>query len=90
VFGLGIQSPASPSAGPSSSDGSKQAVDRAEVRPITFHELRHTFCTRMTAAGVPLRTIQHWMGHADAKITQIYAHYQPSEAEADVLDAALA
>jgi integrase len=66
----------------------KQATERAAVRRITFHELRHTFGTRMAAAGVPLRTIQHWMGHADAKTTQVYAHYQPSEAEAEVVDAA--
>jgi site-specific recombinase XerD len=44
----------------------------------------------MAAAGVPLRTVQHWMGHADAKTTQVYAHYQPSEAEAGVVDAAFA
>jgi len=66
----------------------KQAVDRAGLRRVTFHELRHTFGTRMAAAGVPLRTIQHWMGHADAKTTQVYAHYQPSDSEADVVDAA--
>ena len=62
----------------------------AEVREITFHELRHTFGTRMAAAGVPLRTIQHWMGHADAKTTQIYAHYQPSEHEAELVERAFA
>jgi site-specific recombinase XerD len=44
----------------------------------------------MAASGVPLRTIQHWMGHADAKTTQVYAHYQPSDAEADVIDGAFA
>jgi integrase len=64
----------------------KGALERAEVRPITFHELRHTFGTRMAANGVPLRTIQHWMGHADSKTTQVYAHYQPSDAEADTVD----
>jgi integrase len=52
----------------------KAATRRAQVRKITFHELRHTFGTRTAAAGVPLRTIQHWLGHADAKTTQIYAH----------------
>jgi integrase len=35
----------------------KQATERAEVRQITFHELRHTFGTRMAASGAPLRTI---------------------------------
>jgi len=66
----------------------KQAIKLAKVREITFHELRHTFGTRMAAAGVPLRTIQHWMGHADAKTTQVYAHYQPSDHEADTVDQA--
>jgi integrase len=66
----------------------KQALERASVRRITFHELRHTFGTRMAAAGVPMRTIQHWMGHADGKTTQIYAHYQPSGLEADLVDQA--
>jgi len=42
----------------------------------------------MAAAGVRLRTIRHWMGHADAKTTQAYAHYQPSGTEADVVNSA--
>jgi integrase len=49
----------------------------AEVREITFHELRHTFGTQVAAAGAPLRAIQEWMGHADAKTTEIYRHYAP-------------
>lgn len=66
----------------------KRAITHAEVRAVTFHELRHTFGTRMAAAGVPLRTLQHWMGHADSKTTQVYAHYQPNRAEAATIDAA--
>lgn len=54
-----------------------RALARARVRQITFHELRHTFGTQMAAAGAPLRAIQEWMGHADAKTTEIYAHYAP-------------
>jgi integrase len=55
----------------------KDALARASVREITFHELRHTFGTQMAAAGAPLRAIQEWMGHADAKTTEIYRHYAP-------------
>ena len=58
------------------------------MREITYRELRHTFGTRMAAAGVPLRTLQHWMGHEDSKTTQIYAHYQPAENEAEIVDRA--
>jgi integrase len=68
----------------------KQALDRAGVHQITFHELRHTFGTRMAAAGAPMRTLQHWLGHADSKTTQVYAHYQPSDQEADAVDRAFA
>jgi len=66
----------------------KEALRRADVHQITFHELRHTFGTRMAAAGTPMRTVQHWMGHSDPKTTQIYAHYQPSDQEADAVDRA--
>ena len=44
-----------------------------------FHDLRHTFGTRMAAAGVPMRTLQEWMGHRSVTTTQIYADYSPSE-----------
>ena len=54
-----------------------EALERAELHRLTFHELRHTFGTQMAAAGAPLRAIQEWMGHADASTTEIYAHYAP-------------
>jgi integrase len=57
------------------------ACEEAHVTVITFHELRHTFATRMAAQGVPLRKLQEWLGHADIKTTQIYMHYAPDEHE---------
>jgi len=53
------------------------ALANARVREITFHELRHTFGTQLIAAGALLRAIQEWMGHADAKTTEMYRHYAP-------------
>ena len=53
----------------------QQACRNADVPVIRFHDLRHTFATRMAAAGQPLRALQEFLGHADAKTTQIYAHY---------------
>ncbi len=44
--------------------------------------LRHTFGTRMAAVGVPIRTLQEWMGHSDHATTLIYADYAPSAQEA--------
>jgi len=59
----------------------QEACAEARVSVITFHELRHTFATRMAARGVPLRKLQEWLGHADIKTTQIYMHYAPDEHE---------
>lgn len=60
------------------------------MREIRFHDLRHTFGTRIAAAGVPMRTLQEWMGHRDFKTTPIYADYAPSANEAEVVNAAFA
>jgi integrase len=56
----------------------------------TFHHLRHSFGTHMAAAGVPMRTLQEWMGHRDLATTQIYADYAPSAHEAEMVAAAFA
>lgn len=55
-----------------------------------FHDLRHTFGTRMAAAGVPMRTLQEWLGHRDLATTQIYADYAPSAAEGQMVARAFA
>ena len=55
-----------------------------------FHDLRHTFGTRMAAAGVPMRTLQEWMGHRDLATTQRYADYAPSAREAEMVATAFA
>src|SRR4029077_383219 len=68
----------------------KRALARAGVRDVRFHDLRHTFGTRMAAAGVPMRTLQEWMGHRDFKITLIYADYAPSAHERAMVEAAFA
>jgi integrase len=57
----------------------KEAVRAAGVCDVRFHDLRHCFGTRMAAVGVPMRTLQEWMGHADFKTTLIYADYSPDE-----------
>jgi integrase len=66
----------------------KRALREAGVREVRFHDLRHTFGTRMAAAGVPLRTLQEWLGHRDFTTTLVYADYQPSAREADIVERA--
>jgi len=55
-----------------------------------FHDLRHTFGTAMAAAGVPMRTLQEWMGHRDIETTQRYADYAPRARDAELVAAAFA
>lgn len=50
------------------------ACEAAGVEPITLHVLRHTFCTRLAAAGVDVRTIKELAGHSDIQTTMRYLH----------------
>jgi integrase len=52
------------------------ALQRAGLRPLRFHDLRHTFGTRMIAKA-DIRRVQEWMGHADIQTTMRYLHYAP-------------
>lgn len=68
----------------------KRALEHAGVREVRFHDLRHTFGTRMAGAGVPMRTLQDWMGHRDFATTLVYADYSPSAHETEWVEAAFA
>lgn len=59
----------------------RTALKRADLRPLRFHDLRHTFGTRMIAKA-DIRRVQEWMGHADVATTMKYLHYveRPDEA----------
>src|SRR5205807_8632875 len=66
----------------------QSALKAAGVRKVRFRDLRHTFGTRMAAAGVPMRTLQEWMGHRDFKTTLIYADYAPGAHEVALVNGA--
>lgn len=50
-----------------------------------LHRLRHTFCAHLAMAGVPLRRIQVFAGHADYKTTEMYAHLCPTGGISEVM-----
>lgn len=57
-----------------------RACEIAKIEPATLHTLRHTFCTRLAAAGVDVRTIKELAGHADLSTTMRYMHLVESNA----------
>lgn len=59
-----------------------------EWRDVTIrcHDFRVDFCTRNYEAGIPIKTLQKWMGHADAQmIMNIYAKLTEAQEQADAL-----
>lgn len=66
------------------------ARDAAGIRPLRFHDLRHTYGSRLAMDGVPLWKIGKLMGHRSTQTTEIYAHFAPSDDDADRVDAAFA
>lgn len=52
----------------------RRAVRLSKIAPITFHQLRHTFCSRLANAGVPMPVIQELAGHASIAMTRRYTH----------------
>ena len=66
------------------------ALDRAGVKRVRIHDLRHTFGTVCAANGIPLTTIKEWMGHADLATTEIYTAFYPQISDAARISAAFA
>lgn len=54
-----------------------KAVDRAGIENFRWHDLRHTFASRLAIIGVDLREIMELLGHASLTMTMRYAHLAP-------------
>jgi integrase len=62
-------------------------LERAGLRSLRFHDLRHTFGTRAISKADILR-VKEWMGHADVATTMHYLHYVPRPEDARLIAAA--
>lgn len=62
----------------------KKALADAELEPIRFHDLRHTFGT-IAVQAFPLSDVKAFMGHADIQTTMIYVHHVPQHDAAERL-----
>jgi integrase len=52
----------------------RSAVARSGIAPLRFHDLRHSFASRLVRTGADLITVQHLLGHAKITMTARYAH----------------
>ena len=65
-----------------------RALDRAGLRRVRVHDLRHTFASHLVLKGCSLRVVQVLLGHHSVTTTKRYAHVVDEQlaAAVDVLD----
>jgi integrase len=56
----------------------KRARDAAGLRPLRWHDLRHSYGSMLVAGGIDLVSIKEAMGHAQLTTTSRYLHARPA------------
>lgn len=58
----------------------KKYCDRAGIKKIRIHDLRHSHASLLLSNGVPITVVQNRLGHSDSSITlKHYAHLMPND-----------
>lgn len=65
------------------------ARSAAKIQGLRFHDLRHTFATRLIEADVPIATVARLLGHSDVKMTYRYVNLTEDSIERAVTALAL-
>lgn len=56
----------------------EDCIGQAGIPDFRWHDLRHTFASRLAMAGVPLRTLAELLGHKTLAMVMRYAHLAPA------------
>lgn len=56
----------------------KKACEKAGLREIGWHVLRHTFASHLAGNNAPMKAIQEMLGHSDIVTTMRYSHVSHS------------
>jgi integrase len=63
----------------------RKLLVRARIENFRWHDLRHTFGSRLAQAGRSILEIKELMGHSDVTVTMRYAHLAPNNLRDAVL-----
>lgn len=56
----------------------EECIIEAKIPNFRWHDLRHTFASRLAMAGVSLRTLADLLGHKTLAMVMRYAHLAPA------------